>query len=382
MAITYHRIQLAHFTPQVLTEYLTILAGFPDEMEVNAFGTLMVFEWEVWVVLFCSLLVCVMASVLADATSCIHRTNKPMCKLVRQNWWAYTSAMFMEPPMHTPDSSPGRLVLGAWWLTILVLMNAFTGHIKAIMMLLPDPVRIDSFTDLSQREDITPILWKGGAYEDFLKRATDVEEYRGVWNLVIRRDGLRDEAKLYDDENLRMVLEGKAVILSDVTTLTYHASRTCRRPLAAGRYYLAKESTFPHPLTMASHRSNNPTLREFIDKRVGWLFETGVLKAWIEKQLGDWQSCLFQESEENYSALSLSDVQSVFFLFLTFASFSIIVFISELLIGAYMLKSRKRNVVRRIKWVPHNRRESQRTRIERPMKTRPQWRQPKDRYLR
>ncbi|KAL3204160.1 hypothetical protein MRX96_011831 [Rhipicephalus microplus] len=122
MAITYHRIQLAHFTPQVLTEYLTILAGFPDEMEVNAFGTLMVFEWEVWVALFCSLLVCVMASVLADATSWhpTGRTNQ-MCKLVRQNWWAYTSAMFMEPPMHTPDSSPGRLVLGAWWLTILVL---------------------------------------------------------------------------------------------------------------------------------------------------------------------------------------------------------------------------------------------------------------------
>ncbi|KAL3204159.1 hypothetical protein MRX96_011830 [Rhipicephalus microplus] len=94
------------------------------------------------------------------------------------------------------------------------------------------------------------------------------KEYRGVWNLVIRRDGLRDEAKLYDDENLRMVLEGKAVILSDVTTLTYHASRTCRRQLAAGRYYLAKESTFPHPLTMASHRSNNPTLREIHRQKV------------------------------------------------------------------------------------------------------------------
>ncbi|KAL1483871.1 hypothetical protein MTO96_032903 [Rhipicephalus appendiculatus] len=168
--------------------------------------------------------------------------------------------------MHTPDGSAGRLVLGAWWLTIVVLMNAFTGHMKAAMMLLPDPERIDSFSDLSRRKDITPILWSGGAYEELLKKATDVEEYRGVWNLVVQHDGLRDEAHLYCDDNLRMVLEGKAVILSDLTTLTYHASRTCRRQLAAGRYYFAKEPTFPHLLTMAVHRSVDPTLRKFIDE--------------------------------------------------------------------------------------------------------------------
>ncbi|KAL3204157.1 hypothetical protein MRX96_011828 [Rhipicephalus microplus] len=123
MAITYHRIQLAHFTPQVLTEYMTILAGFPDEMEVNVFGTLMVFQWE-------------------TPQAAFTRTNKQMCKLVQQNWWAYTSAMFME-----------------------------------------------------------------------------------------------------------------------------RFPRTCRRKLAAGRYYLAKESTFPRPIAMAARRSINPTLRKFIDER-------------------------------------------------------------------------------------------------------------------
>ncbi|KAL1467750.1 hypothetical protein MTO96_025957, partial [Rhipicephalus appendiculatus] len=95
-AITYDRIQLAHFAPQIVTEYLTILAGFPDRIEVNAFGTVMVFQWQVWVALFCSLLVCILASVLSDATSCIRRTKKQMRELLQQTWWAYTSAMFME----------------------------------------------------------------------------------------------------------------------------------------------------------------------------------------------------------------------------------------------------------------------------------------------
>ncbi|KAL1478111.1 hypothetical protein MTO96_035217 [Rhipicephalus appendiculatus] len=235
--------------------------------------------------------------------------------------------------MHTPHSTPGRLVLGAWWLTVVVLMNAFTGHMKATMMLSPDPERIDSFLDLSRKTDITPFLWRGGAYEDLLKKAIDVEEYRGVWNLIVKRDGLRDEGQLYNDDNLRMVLEGKAVIVSDHTTMLYHASRTCRQHLAAGRYYFAKEPTFPTPLAMAVDRSVDPTLTRFIDERVSWLFENGVLKAWIEKQLGDWQSCLLGHHEEKYGALSLSDIQSVFYVFLTFAASSIAVFIGELLIG-------------------------------------------------
>ncbi|KAL1473244.1 hypothetical protein MTO96_022402, partial [Rhipicephalus appendiculatus] len=185
-------------------------------------------------------------------------------------------------------------------------------------------------------------------------KAIDVEEYRGVWNLVVKRHGLRDEAQLYDDDNLRMVLQGKAVIVSDHTTMLYHASRTCRRHLAAGRYYFAKESTFPTQVAMAVDRSTDPALRQFIDERVSWLFENGVLKAWKEKQLGDWQSCLFGHSEEKYNALSLSDIQSLFFVFLTFASSSIVVFIGELLIGAYTKRRGKRNAVRRIKWATRN----------------------------
>ncbi|KAL1478112.1 hypothetical protein MTO96_035218 [Rhipicephalus appendiculatus] len=47
MSITYDRIQAVYFPPQIITEYLTILAGFPDRVEVSAFGTLMVFQWQV-----------------------------------------------------------------------------------------------------------------------------------------------------------------------------------------------------------------------------------------------------------------------------------------------------------------------------------------------
>ncbi|KAH6936332.1 hypothetical protein HPB50_016162 [Hyalomma asiaticum] len=291
ISVTYDRTQVVNFSPQIMAEYLTILAGFPDLVEVSAFGTLMAFHWQVWAGLLCSLVVCVITAVLVDISV---RTKQGesirLWRILEENWWLYFSAMFMESSTRLPEYTPARTVLGVWWLTVLVLMNAFTGHMKATMMLFPEPERIDSFKDLAQRTDIRPFLWKGGAYENLLKKSLDVEEYRKVWHLIVAHDGLREDKHLYDEENLREVLEGKAVIVSDYTTTLYQASQTCRLRLAAGSYYFAKEPTFSTKLSMAVSRTVDPELFQLINERSSRLVESGVIKAWMETQLGDWQS--------------------------------------------------------------------------------------------
>ncbi|KAH7931509.1 hypothetical protein HPB52_025624 [Rhipicephalus sanguineus] len=176
--------------------------------------------------------------------------------------------------------------------------------------------------------------WIGLVGDLYRNKSLDVEEYRKVWHLIVTHDGLREAKHLYDDENLREVLEGKAVIVSDYTTTLYHASQTCRRRLAAGSYYFAKEPTFSTKLSMAVSRSVNPELFQLINERSSRLVESGVIKAWMETQWGDWQSCLLAKREETYTALSLFETQSVFLLFLLVAGVSVVVFLAEIFIGA------------------------------------------------
>ncbi|XP_077519967.1 ionotropic receptor 93a-like [Amblyomma americanum] len=334
MGVTYDRASATTFTATVFTEYMTILAGFPDVIEVSAFGTLMAFEWTVWVGLLLSLVVCVMSNVLVDvALDAASRSGASLRRTLESNWWLYVSAMFLESSTRTPHRTPGRLVLAAWWLTMVVLMNAFTGHMKTTMMLIPEPERIDSVKDVSRSPDLRPFVWKGGAYEDLLKNAHGVEVYRVVWAMTVARDGLRDMGQLYDEENLCQVLEGKAVLMSDHTSQQYHMSRTCRLRLAPGSYYFGEESSYPTKLAMAMRKGVHPGLLRLIDQRVNWLGESGIIQAWIEAELGDWQSCLSGSHEETYSALSLFEVQSVFLMFLLTAALSLLVFCAEMLIG-------------------------------------------------
>ncbi|KAK8766258.1 hypothetical protein V5799_006960 [Amblyomma americanum] len=232
---------------------------------------------------------------------------------------------------------------------MVVLMNAFTGHMKATMMLIPEPERIDSVKDVSRSPDLRPFVWKGGAYEDLLKNAHGVEVYRVVWAMTVARDGLRDMGQLYDEENLCQVLEGKAVLMSDHTSQQYHMSRTCRLRLAPGSYYFGEESSYPTKLAMAMRKGVHPGLLRLIDQRVNWLGESGIIQAWIEAELGDWQSCLSGSHEETYSALSLFEVQSVFLMFLLTAALSLLVFCAEMLIGGSSVKIERRHRMRRTK---------------------------------
>ncbi|KAL1480439.1 hypothetical protein MTO96_051025 [Rhipicephalus appendiculatus] len=212
ISVTYERTQVVNFSPQIMAEYLAILAGFPDLVEVSAFGTLMAFHWQVWAGLLISLLACVVTGVLVDIGLRIKGgVSIRLWRIFEENWWLYFSAMFMESSTRMPLHTPGRLVLG---------------------------------------------------------KSLDVEEYRKVWHLIVTHDGLREASHLYDEENLREVLQGKAVIVSDYTTTLYHASQTCRLRLAAGSYYFAKEPTFSTKLSLAVSRSVDPDLFELINERL------------------------------------------------------------------------------------------------------------------
>lgn len=54
-----------------------------------------------------------------------------------------------------------RCLLGGWMLSSLVLMNSFTGLLKASLMVKSPTERIDSMEDLAQRPQITPLIFDG-----------------------------------------------------------------------------------------------------------------------------------------------------------------------------------------------------------------------------
>ncbi|XP_029837253.3 uncharacterized protein LOC115321114 [Ixodes scapularis] len=207
-------------------------------------------------------------------------------------------------------------------------MNAFTGHMKATMMIRPEPERIDSMKALSAHPNMRTLIWKGTAYEALLKNSKDVEEYQAVWKMVERCNGTYETNSLYSMNHLRSVLSGEAVIVSDVTTMRYHVSRTCHL-FRDANYYFAKEQFFPHKFAIALRNGTDSRFTEFMNKRINWVVESGLLQAWMNREYGDWAACSAANHEEVYTPLSIFEVQSIFLLYLMFTAISVAAFLLE-----------------------------------------------------
>lgn len=90
--------------------------------------------------------------------------------------------------------------------------------------------------------------------------------------MVAKSNGTCETSVLFSEENLRSVQLGKAVVVGDVTTTSFHMSRTCRT-LRDGTYYLAKEEFFPHKFAVAVQKNSDPYFLSFMNERCSNIYD-------------------------------------------------------------------------------------------------------------
>ncbi|XP_042142420.1 uncharacterized protein LOC121832932 [Ixodes scapularis] len=96
----------------------------------------------------------------------------------------------------------------------VILLTALTGNMKANLMVRTEGERVDSIADVAAKPHLTPVLWKGTAYESLFRTAS-LEVYRSVYRKVVQNNGSRPGSQLYSAETLRQVLAGRAVIINE-----------------------------------------------------------------------------------------------------------------------------------------------------------------------
>ncbi|XP_072143776.1 glutamate receptor ionotropic, kainate glr-3-like [Dermacentor andersoni] len=322
LVMTYGRSQVITFSSQVTTNYLTILAGFPNVIHGSIFGTLMAFNLEL----------CVLTAVMLEVFK--KKKGGPSVQdMLSANWWMYFFMLFCEASPRPPRGTPSRIVFAMWWLTVLVLMNAFTGHMKATMMVRTEPDRIESMKELAERGNMKTFIWEGTAYESLLRDSRNVPEYQAVWEMVLRCNGMFDNKLLYSRANLIAVQNGDAVIVRDASTMRFHVAARCGL-LTQGSFSFSQEQFFPHKYAVALNRTEDPAFVAIVNQRISWMKESGLLDAWMEEEYGDWQKCASGSGEDTYRPLSMFDMQFIFFIYFMFSAASAIGFLSELLVGA------------------------------------------------
>ncbi|XP_077561284.1 glutamate receptor ionotropic, delta-2-like isoform X2 [Haemaphysalis longicornis] len=252
-AQTHERFLATRFTAEMLCADFAILAGSPRDDGMGGaslFGYIFAFDWQVWamLVLFLQLLPLLLA--IGDHLL----LGVAMSASYIGHWYHLVKICCLEASneSHRRRDVRSRLVVGVWWLANLILLTALTGNMKAGLTVRTAGERVDSIADVARRKDLTPILWKGTAYESVVKN-TPLDVYQSVYRRVIERNGTRTGSELYTPETFRLVLSGRAVVLNEQPSMLYNVARACTS-MPQGQFYFAREPVFNQGISMTLRR--------------------------------------------------------------------------------------------------------------------------------
>ncbi|XP_077546771.1 putative glutamate receptor [Haemaphysalis longicornis] len=325
------RLGIAKPCAMVYVEELRILAGRTASQETSVFGYILAFDWMVWMFLSVAL---VTVSVLTALFTSLHAAKaghrSSFVRNIGAALWMYLENLFLEASPHVPKLAGPRFLSAVWWIAVVVLMNAFCGHMRACLMIKPEVEKIESAHHLVRRPHVVPHMWLGTSYVSMVSGSSN-PDLRQIGRTIRERRTAVPTSVLYGESLLRQVTRGRAAIISDSMSLTFRVTAVCQAFVGA-EFYLAREGVVSHPLNSLARKDIDPVMFKDINKGIQRLLEAGLIDLWFSRAKGDVGRCRGSSTSgepDLASPLALTDVFGVFVLWMACIGISCLFFVAE-----------------------------------------------------
>ncbi|KAL3204703.1 hypothetical protein MRX96_011682 [Rhipicephalus microplus] len=181
----------------------------------------------------------------------------------------------LEASPEVPSRMSARILVGGYWVVVIVLTTAFAGQMKAMLMVRQETNRIDSLRDLSERPTMKPYAPAGSAVISSIKDSRD-PYYQKVWQMMQKFKTDLPPAVVLSDSSMREIIHGKGGANSEQTD--------------------------------AGSEGERAPLMEFINRRILWLRDSGLVEKWWRESSGNWEGCGQATSDGTLTFADFSDL--------------------------------------------------------------------------
>ncbi|XP_063979673.1 ionotropic receptor 93a isoform X2 [Diachasmimorpha longicaudata] len=232
----------------------------------------------------------------------------------RCTWYIY-GALLQQGGMNLPKTDGARLIVGTWWLVVMVVVATYSGSLVAFLTFPKMEVPIRNVDDVIERRgEITWSLPQDSFIEDFLTVSN--EEGLVDYRRLLREN--EPHAQTHDtvsyEEHIHDVKGGKHVVIDWKSSLMisgrndYIETGRCAFSLGSDVLFLEE------PISMVVP-SDSPYLG-LINVQLQRMHESGLMDKWIANRFPTRDSCsdsLMGSFEAANHKVDLEDMQGIFF---------------------------------------------------------------------
>ncbi|GLV41761.1 Ionotropic receptor 93a [Carabus blaptoides fortunei] len=306
--------KIINFTIPISIQSHTLLVARPRQLS-RALLFISPFTYDTWLCL--ALAIIIMGPILyfINKYSPVYgyrgKAVKGLENIQNCMWYIY-GALLQQGGMYLPEADSARLVIGTWWLVVLVVVTTYCGNLVAFLTFPKIDIPIRTIDDLfSHRDSVTWGITNGTFLDEYLKE-TDIQRYQELNNGIVIHDQLTPQI-VSEVRDRTHVFIGWKMKIAYIMKKNFIESGACD-------FAFGIDDFLDEQIAMIVSQ-DNPYL-DMINDEINRLHQVGLIEKWLKDYMPKKDRCwkVGHVTEVNNHTVNIDDMQGCFFvLFLGFA---------------------------------------------------------------
>ncbi|XP_072742853.1 ionotropic receptor 93a isoform X1 [Anoplolepis gracilipes] len=293
-----------NFTLPIFMQTYSFLTAKPNQLSRALLFTAP-FAKETWACLAASIII------MGPSLYLIHKYSPSSVKTsgLNSSWqcvWYIYGALLQQGGMYLPYSDSARLLVGIWWLVVMILVATYSGSLVAFLTF-PNMdtaiLTIDAL--LANKNSLTWSFPNGSYLAEYLKNAEEKK-----YHILLKRAKIHNASQ--EEEIIEKVKAGKHALIDWRSTLRFLMRNNL---LITGEcsFSLSTDEFMAEPIAMIIAR-DSPYIN-IINTELHRMHESGLMNKWITEQIPMKDKCsdIFANQAVEERKVNVADMQGIFF---------------------------------------------------------------------